>query len=199
MFRYERPQAGRRRQFWQLGVEYLDVEAPPSDAEVIELGYRFLTSVGVPAMEVRLNSLGDSECRPGYVAELRAFLEERFDELCDESKPLVDTNPLRVLDCKICAPKLEDAPRMADRLCEACLAHFGEVKSLLDGLGVPYLRIIAWSAGSITTRGPPSNTSPSTWRLPRTRWVAVAGTTAWPSPSVGAGRPVSGSPLVSTG
>ncbi len=139
MFRYERPQAGRRRQFWQLGVEYLDVEAPPSDAEVIELGYRFLTSVGVPAMEVRLNSLGDSECRPGYVAELRAFLEERFDELCDESKPLVDTNPLRVLDCKICAPKLEDAPRMADRLCEACLAHFGEVKSLLDGLGVPYL------------------------------------------------------------
>ncbi len=139
MFRYERPQAGRRRQFWQLGVEYLDVEAPPADAEVIELGYRFLSSVGVPAMEVRLNSLGDAVCRPGYVSELQTYLEAHFAELCEDSKPLVETNPLRVLDCKICAPKLEDAPRMADRLCEACLAHFDDVKSLLDALDVPYV------------------------------------------------------------
>ena len=139
MFRYERPQKGRGRQFWQVGVEYLDVEAPPADAEVIELGYRFLSAVGVPALEVRINSLGDAVCRPGYVAELRSYLEKRFDELCDDSKPLVATNPLRVLDCKVCGPDLGDAPRMADHLCEPCSIHFGEVKSLLGSLNVPFV------------------------------------------------------------
>jgi histidyl-tRNA synthetase len=139
MFRYERPQAGRRRQFWQVGVEYLDVEAPPSDVEVIELGYRYLAAVGVPGLEVRLNSLGDGVCRPGYVEELRAFLRSRSDTLCQESKGLVETNPLRVLDCKICGPSLDDAPRMADRLCEACSAHFEEVKETLAGLEVPFI------------------------------------------------------------
>ena len=139
MFRYEQPQAGRRRRFWQVGVEYLDVEAPASDVEVIELGYRYLGAVGVPGLEVRLNSLGDAECRPGYVEELRSFLRSRHDELCDDSKPLVDANPLRVLDCKICGPKLEDAPRMADRLCEACSAHFEEVKATLTRLELPFV------------------------------------------------------------
>jgi histidyl-tRNA synthetase len=139
MFRYERPQAGRRRQFWQVGVEYLDVEAPPSDVEVIELGYRYLGAVGVPGLEVRLNSLGDGVCRPAYVEELRVYLRSRHDELCDESKILVDTNPLRVLDCKICGPKLEDAPVMADSLCDACLAHFNEVKDTLINLAVPFV------------------------------------------------------------
>ncbi|MEX1124829.1 MAG: histidine--tRNA ligase [Acidimicrobiia bacterium] len=139
MFRYERPQGGRRRQFWQVGVEYLDVEAPPSDVEVIELGYRYLGAVGVPGLEVRLNSLGDGVCRPGYVEELRSFLRSRYEELCDESKPLVDTNPLRVLDCKICGPNLTDAPAMADRLCDACSAHFEEVKDTLTRLEVPFV------------------------------------------------------------
>ena len=139
MFRYERPQGGRRRQFWQVGVEYLDVEAPPSDVEVIELGYRYLGAVGVPGLEVRLNSLGDGVCRPGYVEELRSFLRSRYEELCEESKPLVDTNPLRVLDCKICAPKLKDAPAMADRLCDDCSAHFKEVKETLSRLDVPFV------------------------------------------------------------
>ena len=139
MFRYERPQAGRRRQFWQLGIEYLDVEGAPADAEVIELGYRFLNAVGVPALEVRLNSLGDAVCRPGYVTELRNYLEQRFDTLCEDSKPLVEANPLRVLDCKICAPVLGDAPRMADHLCDPCATHFQDVKSLLEGLGIPYV------------------------------------------------------------
>ncbi len=139
MFRYERPQGGRRRQFWQVGVEYLDVEAPPADVEVIELGYRYLGAVGVPGLEVRLNSLGDGVCRPGYLEELRSYLRSRYDELCDDSKPLVDTNPLRVLDCKICGPKLEDAPAMADRLCEACSAHFTEVKETLNRLEVPFV------------------------------------------------------------
>jgi len=139
MFRYERPQGGRRRQFWQVGVEYLDVEAPPSDVEVIELGYRYLGAVGVPGLEVRLNSLGDGVCRPGYIEELRAFLRSRYDQLCDDSKPLVETNPLRVLDCKICGPNLSDAPAMADRLCDACSAHFEEVKEILNRLEVPFV------------------------------------------------------------
>nr|MDP9495090.1 ATP phosphoribosyltransferase regulatory subunit [Actinomycetota bacterium] len=138
MFRYERPQGGRRRQFWQVGVEYLDVEAPPSDVEVIELGYRYLGAVGVPGLEVRLNSLGDGVCRPAYLEELRTYLRSRYDELCDDSKPLVDTNPLRVLDCKICGPNLEDAPAMAERLCEPCSEHFEEEKETMNRLEVPF-------------------------------------------------------------
>jgi histidyl-tRNA synthetase len=139
MFRYERPQGGRRRQFWQVGVEYLDVEAPTSDVEVIELGYRYLGAVGVPGLEVRLNSLGDGVCRPAYVEELRLYLRSHDDKLCDDSRPLVETNPLRVLDCKVCGPKLGDAPAMADRLCEPCSTHFKEVKDALIRLQVPFI------------------------------------------------------------
>ncbi|MGH8915121.1 MAG: histidine--tRNA ligase [Acidimicrobiia bacterium] len=138
MFRYEQPQAGRRRQFWQLGVEYLDVEGPAADAEVIELGFRFLTAVEVPGLEVVLNSLGDEVCRPGYVATLRAYLEERRPALCDDSVSLIEVNPLRVLDCKLCAPVLVDAPAMKDHLCEPCAAHYQVVKSGLAGLEIPY-------------------------------------------------------------
>ena len=138
MFRYERPQKGRYRQFWQLGVEYLDVDAPLADAEVIELGYHFLSAVGVPGLEVRLNSIGDQKCRPAYQEKLRAYLNDRSDQLCDDSRALVDTNPLRVLDCKVCGPKLEDAPAIVDFLCEDCATHFDVVKSALDNLGIPY-------------------------------------------------------------
>jgi histidyl-tRNA synthetase len=139
MFRYERPQAGRRRQFWQLGVEYLDVEGPAADAEVIELGYRFLAAVEVSGLEVRLNSLGDETCRPAYVATLRNYLDGGRSQLCDDSKSLVDVNPLRVLDCKTCAPVLTDAPAMKDHLCEPCAAHYARVKSSLDRLEIPYV------------------------------------------------------------
>jgi histidyl-tRNA synthetase len=139
MFRYERPQGGRRRQFLQVGVEYLDVEAPPSDVEVVELGYRYLSAVGVPSLEVRLNSLGDGVCRPGYVEELRSYLRSHFDQLCEDSKPLVETNPLRVLDCKVCGPGLGDAPAMADLLCDPCSAHFKEVKETLSRLEMPFV------------------------------------------------------------
>jgi histidyl-tRNA synthetase len=138
MFRYERPQKGRYRQFWQVGVEYLDVESPQADSEVIELGYRYLTAAGVPALEVRLNSLGDPQCRPRYLLELREYLLARFDTLCADSQGLTDTNPMRVLDCKICAPDLTDAPAMVDRLCEPCKTHFDSVCSALGRLGIPY-------------------------------------------------------------
>lgn len=138
MFRHERPQAGRRRQFWQVGVEYLDVEGPAADAEVIELGYRFLTAVEVPGLDLVLNSLGDSVCRPGYVETLRGYLEERRAQLCDDSVPLIEVNPLRVLDCKVCAPILVDSPAMKDHLCEPCADHYSQVKKSLDGLEVPF-------------------------------------------------------------
>ncbi len=138
MFRHERPQAGRRRQFWQLGVEYLDVEGPAADAEVIELGYRFLSAVDVPGLKVVVNSLGDTVCRPGYMTTLGSYLEERREMLCDDSLALIDVNPLRILDCTVCAPVLADAPAMKDHLCEPCAGHYGLVKKSLDGLSIPF-------------------------------------------------------------
>jgi histidyl-tRNA synthetase len=139
MFRHERPQAGRRRQFWQVGVEYLDVEGPAADAEVIELGYRFLSAVGVPGLEVLLNSLGDAVCRPGYVSTLQTYLDAKRDSLCEDSISLIEVNPLRVLDCRVCAPVLADAPAMKDHLCEPCADHYALVKKSLEGLGIPYV------------------------------------------------------------
>ncbi len=138
MFRYERPQAGRRRQFWQVGVEYLDVEGPTADAEVIELGYRYLEAVGVPGLEVLVNSLGDEVCRPGYIDVLREYLEGKRSQLCDDSVSLIQSNPLRVLDCKVCAPVLTDAPAMRDHLCDPCATHYSEVQASLQRLEVPY-------------------------------------------------------------
>jgi histidyl-tRNA synthetase len=138
MFRYERPQAGRRRQFWQVGVEYLDAEGPAADAEVIELGYRYLSAVQVRGLVLVVNSLGDEVCRPGYVATLRRWLEDRRPSLCDDSVSLIDTNPLRVLDCKVCAPVLTDAPVMKDHLCRPCAAHYQTVKSALVRLDIPF-------------------------------------------------------------
>lgn len=137
-FRYERPQAGRRRQFWQVGVEYMDVESPEADAEVIELGYRYLTDVGVPHLELTLNSLGDGKCRPVYVEALRSYLRKRADDLTETSVDLIDKNPLRVLDSKADAPKLEDHPRMTDHLCAECADHYSAVRALLDDLDIPF-------------------------------------------------------------
>lgn len=138
-FRYERPQAGRRRQFWQVGVEYLDVKAPHADAEVIELGYRYLTELGVPDLELTINSLGDARCRPVYVEALRSYLRGRASHLSPSSVDLIDRNPLRVLDSKLDRTNLEDHPRMVDHLCEDCAEHYATVKSLLDELAIPYV------------------------------------------------------------
>ncbi|MDH5421309.1 MAG: histidine--tRNA ligase [Acidimicrobiia bacterium] len=138
MFRYERPQAGRRRQFFQVGLEYLGSPDPDADAEVIELGYRYLTSMGVPDVVVRLNSLGDGECRPAYVELLRSWLEERRSLLCADSQQTLDLNPMRVLDCKVCAEIVAGAPSPVDSLCDACEAHFGAVQQRLISEGVRY-------------------------------------------------------------
>ena len=138
MFRYEQPQAGRRRQFYQVGLEYLGTDAADADAEVIELGYHYLTATGVPDVMVQLNSLGDDECRPAYVDALRTWLDERRDLLCQDSQKTLVMNPMRVLDCKVCAEVVADAPSPIDYLCEACQTHLLEVRSRLDSAGVPY-------------------------------------------------------------
>jgi len=138
MFRYERPQAGRRRQFYQVGVEYLGSREAAADAEVIELGYRFLTEAGMSDLSVQLNSIGDRECRPAYLDVLRAYLDRHREVLCEDSLLRLESNPMRVLDCKVCVPKLSDAPSPVEHLCAACAAHFDEVRAILGELGVPF-------------------------------------------------------------
>ena len=139
-FRYERPQAGRYRQHHQLGVEALGTEDAELDVEVVALAYGMCGDVGLRGVTVLLNSLGDDTCRPAYLETLRAFLESRADQLCDEHRERAQANPLRVLDCKRteCVAATADAPRLIDHLCEACAAHFEAVKSGLGAVGVPY-------------------------------------------------------------
>ncbi|MDP8957775.1 MAG: histidine--tRNA ligase [Actinomycetota bacterium] len=138
MFRYEQPQAGRQRQFLQLDVEYVGEPAPEADGEVVELGYRYLRAVGVEDLQVLLNSIGDRACRPQYLEVLRTWLRERQDELCEDCRRRVETNPLRVLDCKTCPAKLEDAPAPVDYLCDECRAHYQRVREVLGALEVPF-------------------------------------------------------------
>lgn len=138
MFRYERPQAGRRRQFYQVGLEYLGSPDPTADAEIIELGFRYLTEVGVPDVVVRLNSLGDPTCRPQYLETLRQWLEERRSLLCQDSQQTLDINPMRILDCKVCADVVAGAPSPVESLCSACEEHFAEVQAHLGRAGVQY-------------------------------------------------------------
>ncbi len=137
-FRYERPQAGRRRQFFQVGIEYLDVTSPEADAEVIEVGWRFLSDAGVPGLTLLINSLGDPECRPRYVEALRSHLKDRADQLSSDSQRLIDRNPLRVLDSKVDRAAVGEPPKMIDYLCDACASHYESVRSQLDALEVSY-------------------------------------------------------------
>ena len=139
-FRYERPQAGRYRQHHQLGVEALGPPDADLDVEVVALADGVFRSVGLTDFELKLNSMGDEVCRPGYVEVLRAYLAARREALCPEHRERLDANPLRSLDCKreACRTATAEAPRLADHLCDDCRAHFDRVQSGLDALGVPY-------------------------------------------------------------
>ena len=141
MFRQERPQKGRYRQFWQVGVEALGVDSAALDAEVIELGKRFLADAGVET-ELLLNSIGhfDPGCRGAYLEELKSFLRARAGELAEDDRERVDKNPLRTFDSKERATVavMKEAPVITDHLCQDCSAHFDEVKGLLDELEVTY-------------------------------------------------------------
>jgi histidyl-tRNA synthetase len=138
MFRYDRPQAGRFRQFWQWDVEAIGDAGPALDAEIIELGQRFYREAGLSDVRVLLNSIGDPVCRPAYVESLRAHFAAHDDQLVGVERERLATNPLRLLDSK--DPDLADliatAPTITDRLCPACAEHFAELTRHLDALGV---------------------------------------------------------------
>jgi histidyl-tRNA synthetase len=142
MFRYERPQKGRMRQFWQIGIEILGAAEPGADAEVIVALWRFYEAVGIPAANMRLlvNSMGDDACRPAYREKVAAYIGSHASELCDECNRRLDTNPLRAFDCKnpACIVVMESAPLLRDELCEPCAEHYAAVKARLDALGIPY-------------------------------------------------------------
>jgi histidyl-tRNA synthetase len=140
MFRYDRPQAGRYRQFWQWNVEAIGDPGPAIDAELIELGLAFLREAGVADAEVQLNSIGDQACRPAYVELLTDYLRGVEDSLPSLERQRLRTNPLRVLDSKDAsmAPIIADAPKMADHLCTDCAAHYAGLRAHLLALDVPF-------------------------------------------------------------
>lgn len=139
-FRYERPQAGRLRQFRQFGVEFLGSDSCGIDAEVILLAKSFLDGLGVKNLKLHINSIGCKDCRKKYQQALRDFLAEKKDKLCDKCKERYDTNPLRILDCKDedCKKLLKGAPVILDYICDDCKAHFDGVKELLRAAGVEF-------------------------------------------------------------
>lgn len=139
MFRYDRPQAGRYRQFTQWDVEVIGDPGPAVDAELIELAQRFYREVGIGEVVTRLNSIGDEACRPGYREALVAYFAAHEDRLSDDSRRRLHLNPLRVLDDKELDPVLADgAPRSIDHLCTACRDHLDGVLAALDALGCAY-------------------------------------------------------------
>lgn len=140
MFRYERPQAGRQREFNQLGVEVLGESSPILDAENIAMAYKFLEKIGVSDLEVTINSVGENESRVRYRQALLEFLNPVKEELCEDCKNRMEKNPLRVLDCKVekCKSKIVDAPSIIDSLAPEEREHYEAVKKYLTIFGVKF-------------------------------------------------------------
>ena len=144
MFRYERPQAGRQRQFHQVGVEMFGIEQPTADAEVILLAVNYLKSLGLNDLTVEINSLGCPTCREAYKAKIKEVLKPEFDNLCEDCQNRYEKNPLRLLDCKVESCKeIFEKPEIkkviqSDFICEDCAEHFSQLKSYLDTMGVRY-------------------------------------------------------------
>jgi histidyl-tRNA synthetase len=140
MFRRERPQKGRYRQFFQIGAEAIGSESPAVDAEVIEMVVDLLRRAGLDGFKLLINSVGDRECRPRFVEALRGALAGVAQDMCGDCRRRADTNPLRVLDCKVEAdqPIIEKLPSILDHLCETCRAHFDAVRRYLDDRGIEY-------------------------------------------------------------
>ncbi len=141
MFRRERPQKGRYRQFSQFGAEIYGAASPHADAELLDAAVAFLTELGLPDISLELNSLGDEACRPAYVAALLDYLKGRAADLCPDCQRRLETNPLRVLDCKVegCKRVTAEVPAVEAHLCEPCKQHFATLRGLLDDLGVKYV------------------------------------------------------------
>ena len=140
MFRHERPQAGRLRQFHQFGVESFGTSDPRADVEVIALLWRFLFALSLPDLTLEMNSLGSSADRTAYLPILVSFLKEQESRLCANCRRRIDTNPLRVLDCKSpeCLAATDKAPRLTDHLSPEARAHFDQVLEGLAAIGIPY-------------------------------------------------------------
>ena len=138
MFRYERPQKGRFRQFIQAGVEYLGEPSPDADVEVIEVGYRYLEALGIEDVEVQINSIGDPEDRIEYRSELVAYFEGIADTLSADARRRITDNPMRILDSKADAEAAAAAPVPTDHLGDGSRAHFEGVRRGLDRLEIPY-------------------------------------------------------------
>ena len=139
-YRYEKPQAGRLREFHQFGVECFGAANAAADAEVIQLARQALLSVGIDKISLEINSIGCPECRKNYHKALKEYFESKTDELCDTCKDRLDRNPMRILDCKspVCSAIAKDAPVVLDYLCDDCKEHFEEVKAHLNAANIDY-------------------------------------------------------------
>ncbi len=140
-YRYEKPQAGRWREFQQFGVEMLGAGAPAADAEVISLANEIFAFLGVEGLQLELNSIGCPECRKNYHNALKEYFETKKDELCPTCLGRLEKNPMRILDCKspVCSEIGKGAPAILDYICEDCSAHFESVKKYLDKMNIEYV------------------------------------------------------------
>lgn len=138
--RYDRPQAGRQRQHTQFGYEAIGETDPALDAEVIELAWRLYVELGIQDLTLQLNSIGDPACRPRYLEALKAYYRDKLDALCPDCRSRFQKNPLRLLDCKVegCQPVIAGAPPFTDYLCPPCDQHFGQLRSYLELLSIPF-------------------------------------------------------------
>ena len=141
MFRYDRPQKGRYRQFFQFNVEAIGSDRAALDSEVIELAQGWLLESGLSRLRLELNTIGDHKCRPAYLEKLRDYYRPLKSQLHGDCQLRLERNPLRLLDCKVgqCQPLKAGAPRITDHLCEECAAHWASVKRLLDAAGIEYV------------------------------------------------------------
>ena len=140
MFRRERPQKGRFRQFHQINVEFIGQKDPRVDSELISMLAHFLSTTGLTNLKLEINSLGCPECRPSFRENIRNFLDDRKDRLCPDCKRRLETNPLRIFDCKneSCQESIAEAPTIIEYICSDCSDHFESVKKYLELLGVAY-------------------------------------------------------------
>lgn len=141
-YRYEKPQAGRMREFHQFGVECFGAEQPSLDAEIISLAYRVLTDLGIKGLSLCLNSIGCPTCRKAYNEALRSYFRPYIEDgtLCETCRSRFEKNPLRILDCKspVCGEVAKNAPILLDYICDECRGHFDSVKNQLDAIGIDY-------------------------------------------------------------
>ena len=140
-YRYEKPQAGRLREFHQFGIECFGATSPLADAEMIALAKQIFDELGVKDLHLELNSIGCPTCRAEYHKALKEYFASRVDELCNTCRDRLDRNPMRILDCKspVCSEIAKDAPVVLDYLCDECKEHFEKTKSYLDAMNIEYI------------------------------------------------------------